>query len=186
MTLFSNKEGFTVIEIMVAVAIISVLIAVVVSNFSSSRLQFSLPEVVYKFGQDVRRAQGLALAAAEYKDASGVSLPVDGYGVYVDLTSLGDKKYILYADKSPGNQRYDAGDYIIETVDLQNSGVVISNIEGTLDSKVSINMNAKNLATLLSDLLPNYNQVQVTFSLAFDPSKSKKVLINTSGLFETK
>jgi prepilin-type N-terminal cleavage/methylation domain-containing protein len=92
MTLFSNKQGFTVIEIMVAVAIISVLIAVVVSNFSSSRLQFSLPEVAYRFGQDVRRAQGLALAAAEYKDASGVSLPVDGYGVYVDLTSLGDKK----------------------------------------------------------------------------------------------
>src|SRR5438105_589842 len=106
---------------MVVITLIAVLLAVVVFNFPATKLQFSLSRVAYKFGQDVKKVQDLALSSTEYQDQSGQTYAVSGYGVYVDVSGLGNKKYIFYADKAPGNHQYDAQDYVIETIDFSTS-----------------------------------------------------------------
>lgn len=181
-----KQAGFTVIEIMVVVVIISVLIAVMITNFPSLRSRFLLSEVVHQFGQDVRRAQALALASVDYQDASGNFNVVDGYGVYINLDTLGDKKYLIFTDKAPGNQQYDSSDYVVETIDLANSGVKIANIDGVLGNSVSIMMKTKTMETIIHSLAPERSDVRVIFSLVDDSAQTRSVVINTSGLSEVK
>ena len=84
--LFSQSgAGFTIVEAIVVIVIISTFFVIAINNFSQSKLQFSLSRVASKFGQDVSRAQNLASSAVPYKDSLGVEQDVDGYGVYIDF-----------------------------------------------------------------------------------------------------
>jgi len=188
-----GSAGFAIVELVVAVAIIVVFFVIVISNFPQIRLQFSLSRVSYKFAQDVRRAQDMALSSVEHKDSNGNVQSVDGYGVYIDLRnfigSLGNKKYIIYADASPGNQQYDTlTDYIAETIDFSATEpeIIIKKLNNVLRNKVSINFNSSNITTSITTLGRNQSSVGVIFSFESDVTKIKTVSINTSGLVEVK
>ena len=176
------EQGFTIIELLVVIAIIAVLAAVALSNFPQVKLQFSLSRVAYKFDQDVRRSQNLALSAVQYKDSFGNVQPVYGYGVLVDTTNLGNKKYLIYADKN-GNQAYDNQDYVVETVDLSASepGIIIKEIDQISGTSTSINTNEANLATNIANLSVGQTQVSVVFALESNPATTRTISINTVG-----
>ena len=128
----------------------------------------------------------MALSSVQYKDSSGNIRPIDGYGVYVDLSSLGDKKYIIYADASPGNQQYDAlTDYIVETIDFSatESGVIIKQLNNVPDTKVSINFNSSNVTTSITLLSWDSLFRPILISLFGSPPEILKML-NISRLFE--
>lgn len=181
-----KKNGFTVIESLVIVVIIAVIITVVISNFPQVKLQFALSRVAYQFAQDVRRAQDKALSQVQYKDSSGEVQAINGYGIYIDINGLGSKKYIIYADSGSGNQQYDSLDYLVETIDfsVNERGVVIKEVNNVSDNKVSINFNFSNFNTTITSLAPNQNSVNIVFALESDLTKTKAVLVNTSGLVE--
>lgn len=166
----------------------SVLMAVAVSDFPKVKMNASLLRQANKFGQDLRIAQEMALAGVPYKDASGVERSVDGYGIYTDIGSLGNKKYIIYADKNPGNKTYDASDYIISTVDFGSTdpGIKIKEINNVSSNKASVNFNASKIETTITQLSSGQNNVEFVFSLESDPTKVKKVLVNNAGLVEIK
>lgn len=182
------SKAFTMIEVLVVVSVISVLIAVAISNFPSARLQFALSRATYKFEQDVRRAQNLALSSVEYKDENGVVQNISGYGVFVDIGALGNKKYILYADKSPGNQQYDGADYLIQTIDFSQNepGIIIKQIDNVIGDSASVNLNTANLVTNVYQLDLPQNTAKFIFAIETQPEKVKSVWVNTSGLVEVK
>jgi hypothetical protein len=130
----------------------------------------------------------MVLSSRQYKDQFGVVQPVSGYGVYADLTLLGNKEYIIYADKSPGNQQYDPFDYTVETIDMgQNEkGVIIKEIDNVTAGSVSINFNPPNPDTVITQLLANESNVNVVFALESDPTQTKTVSINKAGLIEVR
>lgn len=188
--------GFTILEVIIVVAIISILSVIVVSNFSNIKLQFSLSRVAYKFDQDARRAQNLASSAIPYADALGAVQPVNGYGVYVDINGLGNKKYIIYADKPDGattingivyltsNQIYDALDYIVETVDFSANepGVIIKEVNNVLLNRASINFNSSDLFTnIFMVQTAATNSVDIVFALESDQNITRTVTVNFSG-----
>jgi len=183
-----TQRGFTIIELLVAVAVISALLIIVISNFPYTRLQFSLSRVTHQFAQDVSRAQNMALSAVPYKDSFDVEQNVDGYGLYVDFDSLGNKKYIIYADRNPGNQQYDALDYVVGTVDFSSTEpeIIIKEISNVSGNNASVNFNSSNLTTTITQLNAGQNSVIVVFALASDLTKTKTVSINSSGLIEVK
>ncbi len=184
-----KNNGFTVIELLVVISIIVAFFLVAVPNFYKIKLQLSLSRVAYKFSQDVRRAQNMALTKSRYYDPSTkVEQSVDGYGIDVDLSALGSKKYIMYADKSPGNQQYDSLDYIVETIDFSSAdpGIIIKEVDNVIGKSASINFNSSDLNTNIFQLLSLQNSATVVFALESDPAITKSVLVNTSGLVEVK
>lgn len=181
----SKQLGFTVIELLVVIAVITILPTIVIVNFPSIRLEFALSRAAHKFAQDLRNAQDKAISSVRYMDASGNPQWVGGYGVYINTSTLGQVTYLVYADGPPANQQYDALDYIIETIDVAESGVIIQRLENVLPPSVSINFAPPNPVTTI---VPNPSQgyVNVVFALPSDWSKTRTVSINTAGLIEVK
>jgi prepilin-type N-terminal cleavage/methylation domain-containing protein len=182
-----SGAGFTIIELIAVISIISVLLAVSIVNFPQFKSQLSLSRAAYSFAQNTRRAQGLALTSLQYKDASGTVQAVQGYGVYADPGS-NNKQYIIYADKDPGNQSYDSGeDYIIETIDLgaTEPGMIMQQITHISGTGASINFAPPNPTTTIN-LASGQNSIDVVFAMEGDQTKTKTVTINTSGLIEVK
>lgn len=184
-----KEEGFTIIELLVVVSVILVLLAVATPSFYQQRQEFSLHKAAYQFAQDVRRAQDMALSSAEYVDSVGNRHAVAGYGIFLDLNSLGNTKYILYADNvasGQGNQEYDTLDFVVETIDLSliDSQVLIKQIENVTSDSASINFDISNLNTSIDNLSFGQNSISIIFSLSSDPSKTKTTLINSVGLVQ--
>ncbi len=198
-----SDAGFMMTEILIVISIVILFSAIIISNFPQIKLQFAISRVTYKFTQDLRSTQNLSLSSVQYKDSYGQQRPINGYGVYVDINSLGDKKYIIYADcayhvtLSPncpvnGNQQYDALDYVIDTIDfsLAEPGVVIKQLDNVFGNKASINFSPPNPDTTITSLDPSFNQyesrVDIVFALSSDLTKTRTVSVNTSGLIEVK
>src|SRR3989338_5915113 len=81
-----RKDGFTIIEVFIAVAVIALLTLVVIANFPKIGFQLAIPRAAYKFEQDFRRAQATSLSSPTFKDSEGVTHAVSGYGLYLDIT----------------------------------------------------------------------------------------------------
>ena len=177
------SKGYTILELLVVVAIISVLSVMTISNFPQAKLQFSLSRVANQFEQDVRRAQQLALSSLEFTDSSDVVHSVKGYGVNM----LNNKEYIIYADSldesGQNNQQYDVGvDYIVETINfsLTEPGIIIKEAVGD-----GVHFNPPNpITTFQSEL--ELGNLDVVFAFESDLTKIKTVSIHGTGLVEIK
>ncbi|OGZ69545.1 MAG: hypothetical protein A3F47_00970 [Candidatus Staskawiczbacteria bacterium RIFCSPHIGHO2_12_FULL_38_11] len=185
-----SKAGFTMIEILVVISIVIILPTVIIANFPQIKHQFSLSRVTYKFAQDLRSAQNLAISSVHYEDSFGQSRDVTGYGVYVDINNFGNTRYVIYADQSPGDQQYQygGGDYSVSDVDfsLTEPGVVIKQINNVFNNTASINFNPPNPDTTITALNQGANSVEVVFALSSDLANTRTVFVNTSGLIEVK
>ena len=185
-----DSEGFTIIELLIVVAIIIVLPAVVISNFPQIKNQFALSRAIYKMSQDIRTIQNMALSSVPYKDSFNLLRPVAGYGVHVDVNALGNKKYILYADNSDsggvGNQQYDNLDYVVSLIDFRNSeqGVIIKEISNTSGGKVSVDFGLPNAGVTISEINQGKSDMRIVLGLESDATKTRSILVNISGLIE--
>lgn len=124
-----RNKSFTLIELLIIIAIIGILSAILIPGYGALQRQLALQRSATKLAQDIRRAQEMAMAAKEY--------PRKGYGVYLDKTWEKGEKYYLYADTSTPNERYNIGDRILEGIELE-KGIYISHIN-TPNGTVSIN-----------------------------------------------
>ena len=112
------KEGFTLIELLTVLTIIGILSVLAVSNYHAGNRQVVLDLAANQFAQDLRRAQGWALAAHQI---NGVAYP--GYGIYAVKNS---SSYLIFLDNGnnggtvlPGNGKYDSLlDKVEETINL--------------------------------------------------------------------
>ena len=183
-----KEKGFSIVELLVVVSVISILLAVSIAGFPQIKANLSLIRQANNFQQDLRIAQEMALSGALYKDSSGIERQIDGYGVFVDILGLGSKKYIIYADKSPGNKQYDNSDYIILNSDfsLSEKGVKFQQINNVFLNKTSVNFSNSKIETSINQLNFGQSSAEFIFSLESDSSKTKKVIVNTAGLIEVK
>ena len=117
-----REQGFTIPELLVVVAIIVLMTGLLLPNWRSGERTLALSRVVHKAGQDVRRAQELALRAQAYTCLSGT---ISGYGVFFDQNS--STSYTIFAECN-ANNTYDAGtDGIVETIQIE-SGIEIQSV----------------------------------------------------------
>ncbi len=183
-----KQKGFTIIEALVVIAVISSIILISVTNFTKAQKQLALSRVAVKFSQDVRKAQQLSFAESRYFDSQGVEHDIAGKGIYLDLSSLGNTKYIIYADDAPGNNAYDSNDYILETVDfsIDEPGIIIKNFNNITGQSASIDVKSSNNTTYITPLTGGQIAAEFVFAVASDPATTKTVSVNTSGLIEVK
>ena len=199
----NSSSGITLVEILVVVFIIGTFLMILVADFPKIQRQFALSRATYKFAQDLRRAQDMALSGVEIKKSGAAETIINakGYGVYINLADS-NKQYIIYADRDD-SQTYSAqdkincddydpvenegADCIIETVDLSKDahGVIIKEINNTNNfNYISINFNPPNPTVSISGL-EGGNRAWIVFALESDPINStRNVFVWKSGLIE--
>ncbi|MEQ1561482.1 MAG: type II secretion system protein [Nitrospira sp.] len=99
-----NIKGFTLIELLISVSIITIIMSVVLFNYSKFNSDLSLTTSAQYLAIAIREAQINALAVKETYQGNGRF--DDPYGVFFDPTKAG--YYYIFVDKN-GNDAYDSG-----------------------------------------------------------------------------
>jgi len=201
----NSAEGITLVEIIVTVFLIAVLSSILIADFPAILRQFALSRAAYKLSQEMRKAEDLGLSGVQVTDNLGAPVSAKGYGIYLSRTTQIDisipaaKQYTLYADVD-NSKTYNASqscdlpgrntslDCAIETIDIskEEPGVYIKAIIYTTDpNSVSVNFTPPNPDITIT-ALSGGSEVNIVLGLDADPSLSKTVSINTSGLIEVK
>jgi len=177
------EKGFTLVELLVVIGIISLLTALILPNFRGGESQFALQRSANKLSQDIRRAQQMALSAKECQPCGGI-FPETGYGIILD-NAWSTRQYRLYADTHGKNEFFTPNDTIVETIDLE-KGVIIKEISlpPNTYSSVSINFKPPDPITNIKYNIgpPGQSLTIITLALETDPNKTKTVKVNKAGL----
>lgn len=120
---FRNK-GFTLIELMVVISIISIMTVIAVSNYNAQRRSKELSFAAQKLFDDIRKTQNNSINVLRHggDDTSG------GYGLHFSTSS--PDEYIIFLDTIKDKQ-YTGGDALIETIALP-AGTGIGSLTGAV------------------------------------------------------
>ena len=185
-----GEKGITLVEVIVAIFIITVFSLIVITDFPKMKRQFSLSRASYKLAQDVRRTEDLGFSGAQLLDEEGEVVDTKGYGFYIISAN---EEYFIYADtNSPADYRYTPSeDSIVETINMveSESGVYIKRIYDidteTTTAWASINFNPPNpTVTITTDSGTSTSKIAIVLGLDLDPSMEREIYINSSGLVE--
>lgn len=122
--------GFTIIELIVVMFIITLLSTLVLANYRQGQWTYSLSRATQQMASDLRKAQNMAM--------SGVDIEGQycGYGIEIYVNPR-PYSYRFYADVvddcSDSNHKYDGSDFVIETVNLPNGITIRSSSPSPLD-----------------------------------------------------
>jgi prepilin-type N-terminal cleavage/methylation domain-containing protein len=113
-------KGFTLVELLVVLLVIGLVSSIVLISYRGSQRKLALTRSAYQLAQDIRRVQGMAMAAQEFEG----NVP-QGYGISINLTGPGgnNKQYALFAD-------FGVGETVIETLEFE-KGIEIKQIRLT-------------------------------------------------------
>lgn len=111
----NQEKAFTLIELMVVIAISAMVATMVFSNMRSAGRSGDVNASAEKLGGVIKQAQMMSLSG---KLIDG-SRPAGGYGIYIDTTSS-PHSYKLFADTfNVSNHEYDSGnDTVIQTIEF--------------------------------------------------------------------
>lgn len=115
----NNNKGFSLVEVLVVIAVIGILSGILVINFRESSDINKLQRSAHKVVQGIREAQNMSLSSTEVNGEV-----YNYYGVYFNKSSLPTSLYI-YASE---NTVYNSGEEV-KTVELE-QGVEIDSLSG--------------------------------------------------------
>jgi type II secretory pathway pseudopilin PulG len=121
------RKGFTLIEILVVIAIIFSFTAFIFANYKQGQPTYALMGEAQKMSFNIRKAQNMAMSAKEFHG----KVPQGGYGVYFDTNN--PNYYIIFGDCG-GQEGYDISGTLcngvgekVEKIEL-GSGITINDI----------------------------------------------------------
>jgi prepilin-type N-terminal cleavage/methylation domain-containing protein len=94
------SRGFTLIELMASIAIISIILTVVIYNHRAFDSQLELTNVAYRVAVSIREAQVYGTSVKEFNDNSVRRFDVP-YGVSFYNTNLQELSYVFFGDSNP-------------------------------------------------------------------------------------
>ena len=166
-------KGFTLVELLVSIAIIGILTAAVVASSPAAKQGFAIMRSSQGLAQDIRRAQIKATAMKEIEGSSP-----KGYGICLDTNA--SSSYILFADQD-GNHTYnDKEDILIETINLE-TDVKISALSS--GSSLNIVFEPPNPTVWVNN--SSSSSSTITLHLENNITKTREIFVNSSGLITT-
>jgi len=171
------NKGFTIIELFVVMAIISILSSVVFMNWGHGEAGFALQNSAYQLFQDIREMQEMAMEAKEIDCGGGDTGSTFGIQFKQSFTNY----YILFVDCNENKFYEEANDQLIRTVYFE-EGVEIS----TLSPAAAFNIlfvppepttYIKNQPSGAEGVISIHNP---------DYPLEKTIRVNTSGMIEIK
>lgn len=183
--IFKNKEGYTLVEMIVSLAIISTLSGVIISNIGQFRRGGDVAMAAYLLASDIRVAQGHALSIRKHRNESDIKSPEGCWGIYVNSV-VGDNRYILFGDFNPQDYNYSGGIEEENTIDLPNN-ISINRI--TLSGSGVVNnanviFEAPKPNTIINiggGVAQNFIQIELIDDTSLE---TKTVLVNKFGLVD--
>lgn len=109
-----KQKGFTLIEMLVILAIIIILLIIALPGYESSRQVLALERSAVQFAQDLRWAEEMAMSARESSKCPGEYV----YGVSLDQND--PERYFVFGDCN-GNGTYQPADELIKEESLERS-----------------------------------------------------------------
>lgn len=106
----TSSRGYTLVELLIVIAVIAVMITIVALRFTSNNSSFALQSAESIITQDI---QNVFTWAQTGKLLANGTVP-SGYGIYF---TAGQQTYVLYADTN-NSKKYNTADSVIETVHL--------------------------------------------------------------------
>lgn len=169
-----DNKGFTLVELLVVIFMITILSTLVFFDYGSSSKVFELDRTSQKMAQDMRMMQQKALSGI------GGGVDTNGYGLYF---SVSDNNYLIYENNND-DPRYDTGDSIIETINLS-PDVGIENLkrDNISLSNLSISFFPPGPITYIENYFTN-TEGSIILYLVDNASEKRVVKINNSGRIE--
>ena len=129
---YKFKQGFTLVEILVVISIVTVLGSVVIFSYGNFNDRLALSSAAQEVALAIRQAQTYGINVKETTMGGGDF--TKAFGVYFTQTSGQNKAYYLFADKNSDKKYSSAtgscGGECVELDDLRD-GVYISSIGGS-------------------------------------------------------
>jgi len=171
----SIKRGFTILEFIVIMGIISTLSVVLLGIQQKEEKKMKLGKTAFTFLQDVREVQEMAMSA-ETADC-GENPASYSFGVYLNKTLM-PSSYLLFVD-CDGDRQKSAEDTVIREVQIK-KGVNIFSIS---PSPLSVVFSPPDPLTFINGS-EEATEAQIIFSLAGDSTNRRILKINTAGRIE--
>jgi prepilin-type N-terminal cleavage/methylation domain-containing protein len=184
-----REKGFTIIELLVVMGIITIMTVVLVPNFRLGQQQLALDRSANKLAQEIRRVQEMAISSKEI--GQGIVplgeefYPLGGFGIYFDQSPL---QITLFAD-CDDNQRFSSGNICgsppdkfrenIEDLGLE-LGIQIENLFPS--SSFSVTFKAPDPLVCIDGDCSDPSSAVITISLIADSSKTRIIRVNSVGL----
>ena len=135
-----NCLGFTIIELIVSIAIIGTMAGIFFANYHDGGIQTDLNGAVQKLASDIRLAQNFSLGTKEF----GSITPKGGWGINFNKDS---QEYFIFADDN-GNYTYNESNNEKYNVIKMPANITISSLKVS-DSIVFTEGNAVNSADIV-------------------------------------
>jgi len=169
--------GFTLVEMIVVLAIIIVITGIVTFNISTERQNSALLRSAQKLSLDLRRTQSFALSSKTYKTA-GVPC---GWGVH--FNEAGSTSYTIFADLASA-QDCSNRDFKMASDGSENFEIV------NLESGITVNSLSNNLSDVVftpPDPMVNFtpNQTSVSIVLVNKNGATRAININKTGFISS-
>lgn len=117
-----RSSGFTLVEMLVVIGIITVISALVLANNNRFGGQVLLQNLAYDVALSIRQAQVYGISVQRFKETSTFA---PGYGIYMNASS--PTTYVVFGDLGTPNGVYDINE-AVETNQIQ-SGYAISKLQ---------------------------------------------------------
>ena len=183
-TIQHNHSGFSLVELMVTIGIVTLVTGVVLIRYSSFNSVVILKSQAYEMGLDIREAQvfGVSVGGStgQFREA---------YGMYINLST--PNIYTLFQD-APGSGTdlvYDAGEEVGEVYVIDPRFTILeicTTFAATYDcagaTEASIAFKRPDFdARMTTNGEPNPQQIEIVIAAVEDPSVRRTVVVYASG-----
>ena len=112
------KKGFTLIELIVSMAIIALITSVALVQHNQFNETLALTNLAYEVGLSVRQAQVFGISVREFEGSARVGATEDFlYGVHFEYDPDNRTEYVLYADLND-DERFTNDTEVVETTTI--------------------------------------------------------------------